>query len=90
MTWKTTKNGNNYKLVDSGLKMTLHQAAKNKEFYLTCKELGFYMQRLKATDFDEAVRKTQILVLEKSTNLLSDAGLFTSTRYNENTFVTEG
>ena len=87
MVWKKNQRETIFDLKENELDICIHKIVGLEGWFLSCNKLGISQKTLKAEDFNEAVRESQIIVIETASKLYHLAGEFAKNVYDNNEFV---
>lgn len=87
MQWKVNNNQTICDLKDNELQICIHKILHLTNWYLNCKKLNIIDYDLKTTDFTEAVKKSQVLIMEQVTEIYELASLYKQENCNHNEFT---
>lgn len=87
MKWKENNTKTIYDLKNNSLDICIHKIVGSENLYLNCHKLNVSDYNLQTTDFDEAVKKSQVIIMERSTELYNLAIDFAKNVHDHNEFV---
>lgn len=87
MKWKMNSAKTIYDLTDNNLNICIHKIHGLEGWYLNCQKMNINDYDLDTTDFNEAVKKSQILISEWSYEIHKFATNFATNIYNDNEFI---
>ena len=87
MQWKVNSRETMYDLKNNELRITIHRINGLNGWYLSSGSLGISQRDLDTEDFNEAVKKSQIIIMEYVSKLYESACDFAKNVYDKNEFV---
>ena len=86
MQWKVNSRETIYDLKDNNLGICIHKICGLDGYYLSCHKLDVKDFDLKTTNFNEAVKQSQIVIMERATKLHELAVDFVKNVHDNNEF----
>lgn len=87
MNWKENTARTIYNLKDNNLGICIHKiCGLGEAWFLTCSKLGIDDYNLKTENFNEAVKQSQLIVMEKATEIYNASTDFVKNVYDNNIF----
>lgn len=86
MNWTENNRKTIYRLKESELDISIHKVHGLEGWYLTCHKLQIDTLPLKTEDFNEAVERSQIIIIEKADSIYKAACKFVAKPYDDNQF----
>ena len=87
MQWKVNSSETIYNLKNNDLGVTVHKIHGLTGWYLTCHSLNIKQMNLNTEDFNEAVKQSQIIIMEETTKIHNSACDFVKNVYDNNEFM---
>jgi len=87
MIWEKNKKETIFYLKENELDICIHKIVGLEGWFLSCNKLGISQETLKAENFNEAVRESQIIIIKIASKLYNLAGEFAKNVYDNNEFV---
>ena len=87
MQWKVNSRETIYDLKNNELRIAIHRISGLNGWYLSSGSLGISQRDLNTEDFNEAVKKSQIIIMEYVSKLYESACDFAKNVYDKNEFV---
>lgn len=87
MQWKVNSRETIYDLKNNDLGISIHRIHGLNGWYLSSRTLGISQKNLDTEDFNEAVKKSQIMIMEYVSKLHESACDFVKNVYDNNEFM---
>ena len=87
MQWKVNNRKTIYDLKNNDLRISIYRIQGLNSWYLSCISLGISQKDLNTEDFNEAVKQSQIIIMELVSKLYESACEFSKNVYDNNEFV---
>ena len=87
MQWDEVRKNDTYVLMNNPLNIVIHKSYGSDSWHLTCKSLYIREEELNTDVFNEAVKRAQVLIMEKSNELYEAAVGFVKNIYDKNEFL---
>ena len=87
MQWKVNSRETIYDLKNNNLRISIHKFHGLDGWFLSCPSLNITQRDLETSDFNEALKLSQIIIMESASKLYESACDFAKNVYDNNEFM---